>query len=384
MLDNSIITLSSAVIGISITGALLSIRIGHDKNYSKHLLVIFLLFAGITCLPLVTTFIPKYYTFYLPVLLPLLLLLPPTIYRFIALRTTDERPSVFFWRDNILPLSGALVTVGFWLLSSHSREIMLIDGELPSGLWPATLAISTFVLILLWPATSVGYLIATIRQLGSFRTHLKDIYSNTECYELRWIDWLMVFLVTLWISTTAVLINDNFSPESLISLEIIYLFTGFLLLFLIAFIFTSPPNKIQESIDASVYSRNELIDKYARSALSRQHAKRLAERIETAMRDNLLYLDPDLSLLKLSKHISALPNMVSQTLNEVIGSSFYDYVAHWRIEAAKPLILSNNNSILTISLEVGFNSRSTFYKAFKREVAMTPKAYRIVNNNQSI
>jgi AraC-like DNA-binding protein len=32
--------------------------------------------------------------------------------------------------------------------------------------------------------------------------------------------------------------------------------------------------------------------------------------------------------------------------------------------------------VLEIAIELGFNSRSTFYKAFKRETGLTPSAYR--------
>jgi AraC-like DNA-binding protein len=81
-------------------------------------------------------------------------------------------------------------------------------------------------------------------------------------------------------------------------------------------------------------------------------------------------------LQKLSQRVGALPNQVSQTLNQEIGTSFFDYVARWRIEASKPMIMAGEASVLTTALEVGFNSRSTFYKAFKRETGMTPKAYR--------
>jgi AraC-like DNA-binding protein len=116
--------------------------------------------------------------------------------------------------------------------------------------------------------------------------------------------------------------------------------------------------------------------KYARSALTLDHAEQLATRIRASMTQDALYLDPNLSLQKLSRHVGALPNQISQTLNEQIGSTFFDYIAHHRIEAAKPLIIENEASSLTISLDVGFNSRSTFYKAFKRETGMTPKAYR--------
>jgi TPR repeat protein len=39
---------------------------------------------------------------------------------------------------------------------------------------------------------------------------------------------------------------------------------------------------------------------------------------------------------------------VSQTLNQQIGSSFFDYVARWRIEASKPLITAGDASVLTV------------------------------------
>lgn len=100
------------------------------------------------------------------------------------------------------------------------------------------------------------------------------------------------------------------------------------------------------------------------------------------MRKGKLYLDPNLSLHKLSRHVGAPPNLVSQTLNEKIGSNFFDYVAHWRIEASRPLILACDASVLAIALDVGFNSRSTFYKAFKRETGATPKGYRTTQGSQ--
>ncbi|MEO1137240.1 MAG: AraC family transcriptional regulator, partial [Pseudomonadota bacterium] len=137
----------------------------------------------------------------------------------------------------------------------------------------------------------------------------------------------------------------------------------------------APPVEATEANEAAAAPHEKTQGKYARSALSEDYAKILGRRIEKAMREDALYLDANLSLQKLSRHVGAPPNLVSQTLNEEIGSTFFDYIAHWRIEAAKPRILSGDGSILAIALEAGFNSRSTFYKAFKRETGMTPKAF---------
>jgi len=59
-----------------------------------------------------------------------------------------------------------------------------------------------------------------------------------------------------------------------------------------------------------------------------------------------------------------------------MDTTFFDYVARWRVEAAKQHLASNQASVLEIAIDVGFNSRSTFYKAFKRETGVTPSAFR--------
>ena len=155
--------------------------------------------------------------------------------------------------------------------------------------------------------------------------------------------------------------------------EPIYALTACLMLFVMGFASLRPPDAERDIPQEEVDTTEA---KYARSALTDAHAEQLASRIKAAMEKDALYLDPNLSLQKLSRHTGALPNQISQTLNEQIGSTFFDYIAHHRIEAAKPLLREGAATTLEVSLDVGFNSRSTFYKAFKRETGMTPKAYR--------
>ncbi|MAD73529.1 MAG: hypothetical protein CML20_01770 [Rheinheimera sp.] len=66
----------------------------------------------------------------------------------------------------------------------------------------------------------------------------------------------------------------------------------------------------------------------------------------------------------------------SQTANQTLQQSFYDYINEARIAAAKHLLLQTNDSVLTIAMAVGFNARSSFYKAFKIYTGLTPAQYR--------
>ena len=151
--------------------------------------------------------------------------------------------------------------------------------------------------------------------------------------------------------------------------EVLFALTACCLLSLNIFSPTAPP------VFPTSAEEDEPDLKYARSALTGEHMGKLAGRIETAMRKDALYLDPGLSLQKLSRHVGAIPNQVSQTLNQEIGATFFDYVARWRIDASRPLILKGDASVLSVAFDVGFNSRSAFYNAFKRETGMTPKDY---------
>lgn len=116
--------------------------------------------------------------------------------------------------------------------------------------------------------------------------------------------------------------------------------------------------------------------KYQKSALDDDRAARIAKKIESAMADDLLYRDPNLSLWELAKHVGVTSHYVSQTLNTHIGSSFFDYVNRWRIQDAVQQLASTDETILMIAYDVGFNSRSAFYKAFRRETGKTPSDIR--------
>jgi AraC-like DNA-binding protein len=58
---------------------------------------------------------------------------------------------------------------------------------------------------------------------------------------------------------------------------------------------------------------------------------------------------------------------------------FSDFINSVRVEQAKKLLSDNEFSqytIVAIGLECGFNSKSTFYSAFKKFTSETPTTYR--------
>ena len=90
-----------------------------------------------------------------------------------------------------------------------------------------------------------------------------------------------------------------------------------------------------------------------------------------------LYRDDKLSLQTLSKKVAVTPHILSQVLNERIDKNFSDYVNSFRIEEAKKMLqeADEDTSVLRVCYDVGFNSKSAFYRAFKKYTDKTPIQY---------
>lgn len=109
------------------------------------------------------------------------------------------------------------------------------------------------------------------------------------------------------------------------------------------------------------------------------HAKsnEIVNKIIETMNKDKLYLNSTFSLNKLSSHIKLPSHVVSSIINDEIGKSFVQLINSYRIEDAKRLLEERNRniSIFCIAMEVGYNSVSTFNRAFKKIEGITPSEY---------
>lgn len=99
-------------------------------------------------------------------------------------------------------------------------------------------------------------------------------------------------------------------------------------------------------------------------------------RICEVLQSEKLYLDPELSLAKLSRKVAMNRSWVSQVINAQEGLSFSLLINTMRVEHAKSLLLDADLSVLEIAFESGFNSKSTFNRVFKDLTGETPRNWR--------
>ena len=91
-----------------------------------------------------------------------------------------------------------------------------------------------------------------------------------------------------------------------------------------------------------------------------------------------VYLDNELTLVHLSKALDTSTNNLSWLLNVVYKANFYDFVNEYRIKEFIAKLEQDEHkakTLLSLSMEVGFNSKSTFNKAFKSVLNETPSSY---------
>ncbi|MCB0756646.1 MAG: helix-turn-helix domain-containing protein, partial [Flavobacteriales bacterium] len=91
------------------------------------------------------------------------------------------------------------------------------------------------------------------------------------------------------------------------------------------------------------------------------------------LEENAHYTNSDLSLSKLAELINIPAYKISLVLNQKMDTTFYDLINSKRVEASLSLLRDNKNlTIEAITADVGFKSKSTFYRAFKKYKGTTP------------
>lgn len=96
------------------------------------------------------------------------------------------------------------------------------------------------------------------------------------------------------------------------------------------------------------------------------------------MDENHLFLDPELKLFHLAERIGVPTYKLSVYFNDYEKMNFYEFINHRRIEFCIAKIHSGEARLKTVealSVESGFNSRTTFIRAFKKVTGKTPSDF---------
>jgi len=116
--------------------------------------------------------------------------------------------------------------------------------------------------------------------------------------------------------------------------------------------------------------------KYGDKKLNEDETQQIVGALQKAMREKELFRNASLKVGDLAREINVPSHQLSRILNDTLQKNFTLFVNEYRIDAAcKMLSYRTDITIEGIGDEVGFNSKSTFFAAFKKIKGLTPSAY---------
>jgi len=99
--------------------------------------------------------------------------------------------------------------------------------------------------------------------------------------------------------------------------------------------------------------------------------------LNTVLKSNPLYLDPDLSLKQVAEALNEKERSISQAINSIEDRNFKDFINELRIKhAIEQLSTQKEKPIFEVMFESGFNSKGPFISAFKKHTGKTPSEFR--------
>lgn len=123
---------------------------------------------------------------------------------------------------------------------------------------------------------------------------------------------------------------------------------------------------------------NREVARDAMLRLSPEKITTVSAKLEDLFEREKYYKEENISLKGLADKIGVTRHELSDLLNKKFQSNFYEYVNRYRIREAEKILLENPDAkVLHVAMAVGFNSKSTFNKEFKRLTGRTPTEVRV-------
>ena len=217
------------------------------------------------------------------------------------------------------------------------------------------------------------YLGLTYKSLRKYREIIKNKYSQIDQINL---DWLSFSLNSFGLITFVSLIHNFIALAE--NSYVFMISLVFLLIFIFYFV-----NKVilkalrQPEIFAGI-THNETT-KYLGSNLTQDQIEEYRKQLLALLDSEKSFLNPQVSLTDLSEKLSVSTKHLSQVINQSFNKSFFDFINSYRIQEAQQILKDSKDdklTVLEVMYQVGFNSKSSFNTAFKKETGQTPTEFR--------
>lgn len=261
-------------------------------------------------------------------------------------------PSLYFYLKSVLHPEDRTST---WLLHFLPLLVatLVIDILYPWDSFPHIWSKLFFGIYGIW-------LIYLLLSGWKIRSILKKLFSKNAMTSMEvWLASVYIGNLLIWIAYNTV------SYTSYILGALSFSFVFYLLILVLIFTRKKDPGFLSRQA------------KYGNKVIDEEEATKLYLALQELMESAERFKDADLKLSQLAEEMHLLPHRLSQFLNDNLGKSFTLFVNEYRVKHAQKLIVEKPHLKLeSIGYECGFNSKSTFYTAFKKIAGVTPAQFK--------
>ncbi|MDO3388490.1 helix-turn-helix domain-containing protein [Gilvimarinus sp. SDUM040013] len=259
-----------------------------------------------------------------------------------------------------MPFVIALTAVGVLGVTSYdlqSRSDNTLANSIASAIW----YISSVV--------SVIYALVALYVINRYMVQVKQRMSSVPVSEVTWLAVLSIcFLVSWTWSFLVVLVADTVGGEVADATGTLHNLIRFLLMNGLVFYNLA-------------YAWNLSLAEPADTAVAQTipAADDVIKAIQKGIDHYQLHLQPSINIDQFADKVGMPPRVVSQVINRDLGTRFFEFINHHRVEHAKTLLTDPNcarMTILDILLASGFNNKSSFHRFFNRLVGCSPTEFR--------
>lgn len=216
-----------------------------------------------------------------------------------------------------------------------------------------------------------------IKYISNHNLEVNKQYATTDFKELIWANNFLFFYI---VGTLLYGIQLYVIPEIIFS-KIYFLLFDMILIYWLSFYGVVQLNVV------SLFSNREVMNtqfkndstENSQNTTDNTDLQELFQQINNYVNLSEVYKETELTIMNVADKLGVHPRRISKVINIDRGQNFNSYINQFRIDKAIELLKSpdvHKYSMEGIGAEVGFNSKSTFYAAFKKVTGTTPNKYK--------
>lgn len=239
---------------------------------------------------------------------------------------------------------------------------------------------------------NIVYLVKSYRQISLYKRSSKDQVSyEVKLQYLKIVVGLVTCGITSWLLSSILISLKIHFPLIAHIYNIVWILAAFIIYVLGYFAMSRPeiftlrpataPRQNLEPIQVLPNKKKPVSTppkKYSKSPLDTEKVARLNRQLEEYMSKHKPFLNATLTVHALAKMLQTNSSALSRVINECHQKNFFSFINSYRVQEFVKLAIQEkyqHYTYLALAYEVGFNSKSTFNKAFKKEHNKTPREY---------